>query len=71
MDINEDAKSQAEVENCCHVNRPTLKNDNFPSPYIHLGWATSEEELKEKFQRQTGYLFFNWRTRNSSGFPQM
>jgi hypothetical protein len=47
MDIDED--------NCCHINRPTLKNENFPSPYIHLGWATSEEELKQKFQQQTGY----------------
>ena len=55
MEIDEDVKAQ--VEECCQVvNRPTLKNDATPSPYLHLGWATSEEELKENFQRQTGYL---------------
>jgi hypothetical protein len=57
MEIDEDVKSQVEEEICCQVvNRPTLKNDTYPRPYLHLGWATSEEELKDKFQRQTGYL---------------
>ncbi len=59
MEMDEDVKSQVEEEiwsNCQVVNKPTLKNDQLPSPYLHLGWATSEDETREKFHRQTEYL---------------
>ena len=41
---------------CCQDNKPTLANAERPTSYVHLGFGSSEDDIRDKFRKATGFF---------------